>query len=366
MNLIRVFHPVGQGAFYSERYSFNNKEFTVVYDCGSTTLRWRKLENKIKSAFPEGHTIDILFISHFHADHINGIETLKKHCNIKRVVLPLLDSEAKTLVKVANMIDCNYSDTELIDNPNYFFGGNTQVIAINPTKINQDEHGISLEETIDISKTTASRFASGTAFVPFARTNWLFIPFNYKHGGRKTQFVHALRRYGLTLVDIDTTDKIQTHKSSVAKAYNDVDGDLNENSMALFSGPKTSKKVYHFQQPHRSRWHHNHFRLTLESGCLYMGDIDLTEPKIVTDLKSKLKNVISFIGTLQVPHHGSIKNFDNFILDENIQCAVFSYGTTNSYGHPSDRVISDVIANEIYPLFVTEEQSSMVTQWIAT
>lgn len=366
MNLIRTFHPIGQGAFYSERHSFNNKEFTVVYDCGSTTLKSRKLENKIKSTFPIGHTIDILFISHFHADHINGIETLMKHCNIKRVVLPLLDSEAKTLVKVANMIDCNYLNTELIDNPEYFFGGNIQVIKINPVRINQDEHCISLEETIDISKATTGRFASGTVFMPFAKTHWYFIPFNYKQDELKAQFAHALKRYGLALADIDTIDKIQKHKSNVVKAYNDVDGDLNENSMALFSGPKTSKKVYHFQHPHRYRWHHNHFRLTLESGCLYMGNTNLTAQKIATDLKCKLKHVIPLIGTLQVPNHGSVKNFDPSILEDNIQCAVFSYGTTNPYGHPSDRVISDIIANEIYPLFVTEEQSSMVTQWMAT
>ena len=80
MKLIRTFHPIGQGAFYSERHIFTTTEFTVVYDCGSSTIKGKKLETKINSSFPENQIIDILFISHFHADHINGIEYLKNHC----------------------------------------------------------------------------------------------------------------------------------------------------------------------------------------------------------------------------------------------------------------------------------------------
>jgi len=94
-----------------------------------------------------------------------------------------------------------------------------------------------------------------------------------------------------------------------------------------------------------------------------MGDIDLKKTNIVKDLKCNLSKFIPFIGTLQVPHHGSIHNFNKSILHKDIRCAIFSYGTKNTYGHPSDRVISDVIVNRIYPYLVTEEQNSMVTQW---
>ncbi len=133
-NFIRVFHPVGQGAFYSERHFVNGSEFTVVYDCGSTTLKKDELSRKIKSIFPKSHSIDVLFISHFHADHINGIEFLKEHCNIKRVVLPLLDESAKALVKVANMIEGHSFDPVLIDNPTEFFKNDTRIITINKVK----------------------------------------------------------------------------------------------------------------------------------------------------------------------------------------------------------------------------------------
>ena len=52
----RVFHPVGQGAFYSEHHD----NFTVVYDCGATS---KKLASKVVAqSFKQNDVIDILFI----------------------------------------------------------------------------------------------------------------------------------------------------------------------------------------------------------------------------------------------------------------------------------------------------------------
>ena len=80
----RVFHPVGQGAFYSEHHD----NFTVVYDCGATS---KKLASKVVAqSFKQNDVIDILFISHFDYDHVSNISQLIKLTKIKTVVLPLL------------------------------------------------------------------------------------------------------------------------------------------------------------------------------------------------------------------------------------------------------------------------------------
>ncbi len=361
MTLIRTFHLIGQGAFYTERHSFNGTDFNIVYDCGSTTLKGKKLESKIKSTFPKNHTIDILFISHFHADHINGIEVLSKHCKIKKVVLPQIDDVAKTLLKVTNLIDSNFSDTNLIDSPEDFFGEDVPIIRIEPSEINPNSDGIGLNDPTDISKMGGSaNKPSGTVFTPIYGIDWFFIPFNYEHSLRKTQFVNALKTYGLTLTDIDTITKINKHKSIIIQAYKDIDGDLNKNSMILFSGKNTDDEIHCVENYHHFHFHrHFHF----QSGCLYMGDIDLNEPNIVADINAKLRQLLPFIGTLQVPHHGSVYNFASSILQNKVRCAIFSFGTTNTYGHPSDRIIGDIISNDIYPHLVTEEQTTMVTQW---
>lgn len=363
MSLIRTFHPIGQGAFYTERHKFNGTEFTIVYDCGSSTFKGKKLETKIKSTFPKDHPIDILFISHFHSDHISGIEILAKHCKIKKVVIPLIDDTAKILLKVTNLLDNNYSDTSLIDSPEDFFGGDVQIIRIEPTEINPNTDGIGLNDPTDISKIASStNNPSGTVFAPLAGIDWFFIPFNYKHDERKVQFETALNIYGLTLADIDTINKINKNKDDIIKAFNAVDGDLNKNSMILYSGKKSYDDLHCFNHFHHL-YFHRHFHLDLQSGCLYMGDIDLTEPGIVADIIAKLKQLLPFTGTLQVPHHGSVHNFATSILQPSICCAIFSYGTTNTYGHPSSRVVGDIISNNIYPHLVTEKQHSMVTQW---
>jgi hypothetical protein len=133
------------------------------------------------------------------------------HCDIKRVVLPLLDKDAKTLIKVANMVDSNYSDTRLIDNPSDFFKNRDRdipVITIGPAETTQNDNGISFEDTKDISKSPSKHFASGTVFIPSVNIAWFFIPFNYKQDARKKQFENALKNQGLTLADIGTIDDI--------------------------------------------------------------------------------------------------------------------------------------------------------------
>ncbi|MCH6233982.1 MBL fold metallo-hydrolase [Cognataquiflexum rubidum] len=360
MELIRTFHPIGQGAFYSERHYIRGTEFTIVYDCGSTTLQGKKFERKIKSTFPKDHSIDVLFISHFHADHINGIEILAKHCNIKKVVLPLIDNTAKTLLKVANLIENNFLDTRLIDDPDEFFGKDIPIIRIETNNFDQESVEINTNISINISEVKNSEnFPSGTVFKSFLNNDWLFIPFNYEHQVREKQFEKAIKNEGLSLVEIDSINKIIKNKSIIIKAYKDVDGDLNKNSMILFSGKKMSDRIHCFD-------HNTHFyfirHLDFQSGCLYLGDIDLNEPNIVKDINSKLKQFLPFIGTLQVPHHGSIHNFVGSILQKDV-CAVISFGTTNTYGHPSDRVLGEIIANQLYPRMVTENQKSIVIQW---
>ena len=67
--MIRTFHPVGQGAFYSERHS----NFNIVYDCGTTSPR--RARRVVEKAFKD-EVVDILFISHFDSDHISSIPDL--------------------------------------------------------------------------------------------------------------------------------------------------------------------------------------------------------------------------------------------------------------------------------------------------
>lgn len=360
----RIFHPIGQGAFYTEKFLFDNGEFTIVYDCGSSTLDKSKLDKKIKSIFPQNSIIDILFISHFHFDHINGIETLKKYCKIKKVFIPYLSRSAKILSKISNYADNNLDGLKLIDNPSEYFGEGVPIISIKATSITKYEKDISSNKRFFLSEITEShKVASGTMFRPFMDIDWYFIPFNYRQNERRINFTKALQNFGLKLSDCNTIDKIIKHKRKISEAYEVVKGSLNENSMILFSGKIKNQRINSFCY---NTPHHSYFpfeRLTCESGCLYLGDVNLTRKGIVNDIKNKLQFYYKFIGTLQIPHHGSIKNFNRLIFSQNIRCSVISYGLNNSYGHPSDSVIGDLVSNFMYPYLITEKQQSMLIQW---
>jgi hypothetical protein len=370
--MTRTFHTVGQGAFYTERHkTHKGDDFIIVYDCGSMTFTKDALKKKINSAFNDKDEIDILFISHFHADHINGLEFLKNNFKIKKVVLPYLDDEAKTILKVSNYLSCENSYADLIDNPADFFGGETVIITV---QVNEGEELVSTEEQSDNNDidNLPTSIASGTKITSQTIVHkWFFIPFNYEHADRKKQFEN---NSGLKLEDFDAANKASVSKFK--KAYEKIDGKgnvsekLNKNSMILCSGFGKSSYLTrcfsnncNYHSCHH--FYHRFYPFQIESGCIYFGDIDLTQNNIVNNIRARLENFLKFIGIIQIPHHGSKENFNSDMLDNlpEIKCAVISFGTDNSHKHPSDRVISELLHKEIYPHLVTEKQDSVVIQY---
>lgn len=102
LRLDRVFHPVGQGGFYTERFYFKEKNiFNVVYDCGSLYGTNKPApdfaRDIVKKEFKQGERINILFISHFDLDHVNMIKDLQ--AEIDNVVMPLMsDKKLNSLI----------------------------------------------------------------------------------------------------------------------------------------------------------------------------------------------------------------------------------------------------------------------------
>ena len=387
MNFRRTFYPVGQGAFYIEEFElYDGSTFTIVYDCGSTTLEPKDFEAKIEFSFRDRqdyvrkwpYQIDILFISHFHADHINGIKYLKKHCNIKKVVIPLIDDEEKAILKVSNYIeDKQKLHEKLIDNPEVFFGENTSIIRID-TEYNPEN-----QRPFDISEINDNRtLPSGTILVHKEKKHidfdWVFIPFNYKQKERIEKFKSAIdaindernkeNKENIYLEELNKIDYIKENKKDLIKAYKKVEGDLNKTSMVLYSGPRKYNRNNCYLTPYNLR---NAYCLSphcfaprrLRSGCLYTGDINLNEDNMVKDINEKLDKVSQFIGTLQIPHHGSWYNFNESILKINeLSCVIFSFGTKNRYGHPAFLVLESIVRNRVLPYFVTERGNDIVVQ----
>lgn len=70
------------------------------------------------------------------------------------------------------------------------------------------------------------------------------------------------------------------------------------------------------------------------------------------------------VGTIQIPHHGSLPSFDVNVLKEEFFLCPISVGKNNSYGHPSQKVISEILLKRSYPILVTESVDSTFVEII--
>lgn len=404
----RTFYPVGQGAFYSETHKLGDRTFTMVYDCGSSTLKKNEMVKIIENAFEENSIIDVLFISHFHADHVNGIELLAKRCKIKLVILPLITNEEMVLVNAINLSVYGFDSTRIFERPEIFFGKGPSFIGIlqtveedlvNNERVFLSEFNEKIQERSEetdsrregenikvatLDEKITERKPSGTLFYISNAVGedvsnedltdcWRFIPFNYRADERMKKFEYALFKCGLTIEDVAiriAKGCLGEYITRVRKAYKDVCGGLNESSMILYSGKEKEDTIYTDAPSFLHYFPKMEKQIPLEvliwggsqSGCLYMGDINLNRDRIVADIIGKLGQHLNFVGTLQVPHHGSEHNFSADILLPSMFYAVFSYGKNNSYKHPSVEVLRQVVAKYIFPLLVIEDSSSQVIQ----
>ncbi len=374
MPFTRIFHPVGQGAFYTEQHHDQGAALTIVYDCGSLTAPRSHFLRKVATALPADTVIDVLFLSHFHADHINGIDELKKQFTIRTVVLPKLTDEARILVKLENYLKYGGFSTSLIDNPEQYFGSHTLVILVEPVGDTADAPNATVAEgnngpfvDIDpeeepsfspdarISRQAASASVPSGTVLRFRTTSapfWEYIPFNYEYLTRGAAFVSMLANLGIPLHSLATIADVIAQKSALTKAYEKLKGGLNQNSLVVYSGAiGPSRKLFH-----QSPVYGFYYPFSLESpgeGCLYLGDIDLSVGRVVADIKARLQARWPRIYSIQVPHHGAIGNFDAAVFNRGAQ-AIISFGTTNKYGHPSAHVVSQLYRVPTTPVYITE------------
>lgn len=81
---------LGQGGLHWGELTLGQKSLRWVYDCGSNQTDALKREI---GTVARGGDIDLLFLSHFDSDHINGVDLLLSQVKVREVVLPYLKEE---------------------------------------------------------------------------------------------------------------------------------------------------------------------------------------------------------------------------------------------------------------------------------
>lgn len=361
--VIRCIHPVGQGAMYSERFLDNeyNTVFLAVYDCGSTSPQ--KLKREVSSSFTDRDDIDLLFISHLDSDHVCGIKRLKESVNsIRNVVLPLLpDSVKNTYLLLADKVL-----TQIIGSPETFFP-NANIIYVRSVSENKDD---STSLTLPLVGDKVREIESGTVISPKSSLilDWGYIPYNYDENTRINAFKNELSLKRIQESQLNDPKFIAEHRTLLAGIYKKVCGNsVNDSSLVVYSGGINSQ--YPSKYIHTSV---GHLRCSTEAS-LYLGDADLNQTSINSaaisvDLKNRLdlKDLNKHIGSIQLPHHGSVKNFHLDLLSYGTVPKVYfaSFGMANSYGHPSSAVKGIIAANNECFCSVTDNRSSALIQII--
>lgn len=355
--IIRTFHPVGQGAFYSERHL----DYNIVYDCGSNSRK--KAEGVVSQAFSKDETIDVLFISHFDEDHVNLIEKLKDSVKeIKYVVMPLLDINKEVLARLYGIIYPNYP-TNIITNPALFFG-TENIINV---KSAEENDGIDSVEPISI-ESISTEILSGTS-VRITNDDWILIPYNYRFQERTQELKVALIEENIDYDKLKSDiDYLNQNKDSIKKIFKGkkITGAINENSMVLYSGPCRRVSPHYYLRNHLSQsfcrvCHYCDYlihEVRHRPACIYTGDADLNKLRIKTVFGQFWESV----GTIQVPHHGSKENFDFSILKGSSYICPVSFGINNQFGHPSTKVMSSILADASLPIQITEDMSAAYYQ----
>lgn len=261
MRILRTFHPVGQGAFYSERFYDSRQrdsKHNIVFDCGVCLGKESTVKHVVKQNFTDSDEIDYLFISHLDYDHVSLAYNIVSKA--KNIVLPLVSEEHL-------VIAMSYYITEERNEMVAFFedvigrlsrkNDNSSVIFVGGDDVEPD-----MQKNV---------IKSGTEIPTAWNSEWVFIPRNVNYHSRReelkdelrkvllgTNFKNAIKGFGMEpvgtadelikkLKDKDLAKnvlKIPVLRKTIKKAYEKIEGGTNENSLLLYSGPKYEQTRY--------------------------------------------------------------------------------------------------------------------------
>ena len=371
MTMTRTIHPVGQGAFYTECLEDDGRNYNIVYDCGSDTAssaRNSLIEKEIKQTFEKGEIINAIFISHFHRDHINGITTLLKHCIVKYVFLPVIDNILKLLL-ISSDDNTEYKD--FILSPSDYIKNISDITSV--IFVDEEKPDSNSDSFFDLSQEQPKEvdyITSGTKIkINRNQINWEYIPFNFKNDKLILDIENAYSKIGRAVPDASRIDDAEL---VIAKGVFDIvlksGTKRNAHSMILYSGAYNPCDWMLSALFNNFCWrfccHHSCFFHDDATGCLYFGDFDLNIKDAISEISKKydIDRVKDNICIMQVPHHGSIHNFniDIFNFFPKINALFISAGEKNRYRHPSGKVVKDILRTGRFLRLVTENKSSML------
>lgn len=419
------FHPVGQGCFYTCTVSPSNggPEFRFFYDCGTASAK-SHLEGCIedyRKSFTDPYDVqvDAGIISHFDADHVNGLDLLLgEGVSVNTVFLPYLVPLHRIALATRHP-DEGAAYYDFLEDPVEFLldRGVRQIVFVGsgpegsfdeapfdevgnvppPGASGSDRPPFSLDKmeplreppsefVAEQDRRRASNSASAAA-VSFkdhrqklpCGFGWQFKFFNYKVSDGKglgsaerwESFRREVRRCAGTLNPDRILPRLKdaAFRKELISCYRHICYDHNNVSLALWHGPAQRVRgtfaITGGDSPHRYWPHRFHDEIPIEArqsgngGTLLTGDISLK-----TNLRQFAQHFserLSRVNLVQLPHHGSRHSWNSELLshlDGRTWFAV-NAGTANRFGHPHNEVFFDLRG---YHAVIGTETSSVDTR----
>lgn len=294
--------------------------------------------------------IDLLFISHFHKDHISGLDKLLEDISVIKTVIPMLPAHIMTLARVQNLLQCKeealaadaiIKELYLSDKTPKRFGKVIVVEPFNYSDLSDEEKGNGLGE----------RAKSGSCIDGF-ESLWEYVPFNSVSipDQRAIDFMKGLKDIAGALDNdgnLHVTKIIRGFRTKVMALYKDVMKGADENLYTMTVESRPSGSLAKGSDPSVVR----------EARCLYTGDFDSAGN---SELWERFCSIYDYeaIGTVQIPHHGSKHNWRKEFLNGNPRRFFISVGTTNTHHHPDFWVVKDACDTKSNVDVITEKEGT--------
>lgn len=366
--MIRSILPVGQGAFYLERFT---DIATIIYDCGSTSKK--TIEQTIDQYLEKDETISALFISHLHDDHINGLPYLLQHYNVERIYLPYLTEWQKAIELCTVMFKYGTVDSFtkqmiedsyrcIMDIVDAEYRNIPQIIYVYPP--NREYVNDDVPERRHIYSGTEIQLSTfSSRQLTEMESDWVFVPYNFCYEELCQKFLSILNNT-FSFQELSSPHfivekmKDKAVVDSLKESYKKLFSDFNMCSMTLYSGPKSTNASQLAQLiDYHNVLSHSRDPINVPAGCLYSGDHNISPISHWKQLRKSYEAFWDYIGLFQLPHHGSKRSFNDNLLQEK-SIFFISAGYNNHFQHPHPTVLKSLIDHNCLFFWINEHTES--------
>lgn len=393
------FYPVGQGCFYAGSIKIKNNEFVIVYDCG-TVSREEYLNKSIDEFKKKFKKIDLLMISHFDKDHVNGIKRLLTGIHCEMVIIPYYlpiirlalfgnsapDDDYITFIKdpINYFLDTDKFDVAeviVLENGNKNEGDSIKAPEPkNPEKQIELIEKILLDKIKDNDEDFKSRVIDNEENEPNSddKVKYLTLPFKLSLSNEFWEFVFYLKNFnnpvGLDNFRLDINKILdKTRDGKLSSLFDEIytlkikelykkhfASDINYTSLIVYHGPLKYKTFTEIYLSSFSHWW-PHFEPMKKTGTLLTGDSFLKKDEDFNPFFNYyFPYYIDNCFLFQVPHHGSKKNWKDLPNGlEQIPFYIINHGWGRKK-HPNKDVVENIIVNKDETLLISNNESATI------